>query len=92
MELACYLKRMSIEALVEWAPSMSTGKPTSSHNGDFHCFDPSRRIPIEPGSLRWDILDEALSMGEAKGHRENEARECRNKSRRPEDRLRVTDL
>ena len=52
MELACYLKRMSIKALVEWAPREANREADELANGDHHRFDPSRRIPIEPGSLR----------------------------------------
>ena len=65
MELACYLKRISIEALVEWAPREVNQEAGQLANGEYHRFDTPRRFSIEPGSLRWYIQDEALTMGEA---------------------------
>ena len=55
MELASYLKRMSINALVEWATRQVNREADELANGDRHRFDPLRPISTEPGSLRWDI-------------------------------------
>ena len=52
MELACCLKRMSTQALVEWAPRETSREADELANCDFHQFDPSRRISVGTGTLR----------------------------------------
>ena len=44
MELACYLKRMSIKAVVDWAPPMANCEADELANGNTHRFHPAKRI------------------------------------------------
>ena len=44
MELACYLKRMSVKAVVEWAPRTANHEADELANGDTTRFDPAKRI------------------------------------------------
>ena len=63
MELACYMKKMSIRAVVEWAPREGNKEADRLANGDHRAFDPALRIPVsaDPSSLSWVILPEALA-------------------------------
>ena len=97
MELACYLKRMSIKAVVDWAPARPTTRPTSSHTSR---FDPAKRITFEESEVRWDILPEALQKGREMESESQRApaggasrpdRARKQRKRKLEDRLRVRD-
>ena len=63
MELACYLKRMSIKAVVDWAPRTANYEADELANGNTSRFDPAKRITFEESEVRWDILPEALQEG-----------------------------
>ena len=49
-ELACYLKRMSTEAVVEWAPRSTNHEADALASGVTKAFDLARRIPVDLGS------------------------------------------
>ena len=44
MELACFLKRMSIKAVVDWAPRTANYEADELANGNTSRFDPAKRI------------------------------------------------
>ena len=56
MELACYVKKMSTRAVVEWAPREGTKEADRLANGDHGAFDPALRIPVNADSLSWAFL------------------------------------
>ena len=63
MELACDLKRMSIKAVVDWAPRTANYEADELANGNTSRFDPAKRITFEESKVLWDILPEALQKG-----------------------------
>ena len=99
MELASYMRRMSLRTVVEWVPREGNKEADRLANGNAEDFDPSLRIDVSTSTLSWDILPEALEAGEAAERQSQEARErgtlpdrCRKgKRRRPEERLRLKD-
>ena len=52
MELACYLKRMSIKAVVDWAPRTANYEADELANGNTSWFDPAKRITFEESEVR----------------------------------------
>ena len=100
MELACYLKRMGIKAVVDWAPRTANYEADELADGNTSRFDHAKRLFFKASDVWWDILPEALQRG-----REMES-ECqralaggcvrpdrtrKQKKRKLEDRLRVKD-
>ena len=99
MELASYMRRMSLRTVVEWEPREGNKEADKLANGNAEDFDPSLRINVSASTLSWDILPEALEAGRAAERQSQAARErgalpdrCRkSKRRRPEERLRLKD-
>ena len=99
MELAAYMKRMSIKVVVEWTPRSANQHADKLANGSHAGFDPSKRVPLDLLRIKWDLLPQALEMGraaeeEVKAHQESGEHHQRNRKqrkRRPEDRLRLKD-
>ena len=99
MELASYMRRMSLRTVVGWAPCEGNKEADKLANGNAEDFDPSLRIDVSASTLIWDILPEALEAGRAAERQSQAARErgalpdrCRKgKRRRPEGRLRLKD-
>ena len=99
MELASYMRRMSLRTVVEWVPREGNKEADKLANGNAEDFDPSLRIVVSASTLSWDILPEALEAGGAAERQSQAARErgalpdrCRRgKRRRPEERLRLKD-
>ena len=99
MELASYMRRMSLRTVVEWAPREGNKEADWLANGNAEDFDPSLRIDVSASTLSWDILPEALEAGRAAERQSQAGRErgalpgrCRRgKRRRPEERLRLKD-
>ena len=100
MELACYLKRMGIKAVVDWAPRTANYDADELANGNTSRCDPAKRIVFKASEVWWDVLPEALQKG-----REMES-ECQSalalgsgrhdrtrkqRKRKLEDKLRVRD-
>ena len=92
MELACYLERMSVKVVVDWAPR--TAKPRGGRASE-------HRIVFQEAEVRCDILPEALQQGRGVGHCGQQARVERGRlldrtrpqqPRKPEDKMRVRDL
>ena len=48
MELASYLKQMTIKATVEWAPRTTNRETDALANGNTHDFNPELRIHVDP--------------------------------------------
>ena len=100
MELACYLKRMSVNAAVEWAPRETNKEADSLANAQTEQFDPNFRVHIGLAQLHWDIFPHASSMGRqavqaalsAKHEGAYTDRARPQKRRKPEHKLRATDL
>ena len=63
MELACYLKRMGIKAVVDWAPRSTNYEADELANGITGRFDPAKRIVFLASEVWWDVLPEALQKG-----------------------------
>ena len=100
MELACYLKRMGIKAVVDWAPRTANYEADELANGNTSRFDPSKRLFFKASDVLWDILPEALQRGREMesecqralaGGRVRPDRTRKQKKRKLEDRLRVKD-
>ena len=99
MELAAFMKRMSMKVVVEWTPRSANQHADKLANGSHAGFDPSKRVPLDLLRVKWDLLPQALEMGraaeeEVKAHRESGEQHQRNRKqrkRRPEDRLRLKD-
>ena len=99
VELASYMRRMSLWTVVEWAHREGNKEADKLANGNAEDFDPSLRIDVSASTLIWDILPEALEAGGAAERQSQAARErgalpdrCRKgKRRRPEERLRLKD-
>ena len=64
MELAAFMKKELIKAQVEWSPRSGNIEADAIANGVHEGFDPRLRLDIDPSSLSWEILPEALKMGE----------------------------
>ena len=92
MELASYMRRMSLRTVVVWVRREGNKEADRLANGNAEDFEPSLRIDVSASTLSWDILPEALDAGEAAERQSQEAREqgalpdrCRKgKRRRPE--------
>ena len=63
MELATYMKRRGMRAVVEWAPRECNKEADMLANVDTSLFDPERRISVSAKTLVWNILPEALKAG-----------------------------
>ena len=63
MELATYMKKMSLRTVVEWAPREANREADKLANGQFDDFDEALRIPVTTKDLVWDVLPTALEMG-----------------------------
>ena len=51
MELACYLKRMGIKAVVDWAPRSTNYEANELANGNTCRFDPAKRIVFKASEV-----------------------------------------
>ena len=99
MELAAHLRKTGIKAEVHWAPRTANREADALANGEVAGFNPERRISIEPDRLSWCVLPEVLALGRQsmeeyeafKNSGENPGRCRKEKRRRAEDRLKVTD-
>ena len=99
MELACYMKKMSIRAVVEWASREGIMEADRLANGDHGAFDPDLRIPVSADSLSWVILLEALAAGQRAESRFLELRQSgrlpnramKQRKRKVEERLKATN-
>ena len=100
MELACYLKRMGIKAVVDWAPRSANYEADELANGHTGRFDPSKRLFFKASDVLWDILPEALQKGREMesecqralaGGRVRPDRTRKQRKQKLEDRLRVKD-
>ena len=63
MELASYMRRMSLRKVVGWAPREGNKEADKLANGNAEDFDPSLRIDVSASTLSCDILPEALEAG-----------------------------
>ena len=63
MELAAHLKHRRMRANVQWAPRTTNHEADNLANGITTGFNPDLRVHVEPGSLKWFVLPEALEMG-----------------------------
>ena len=64
MELTVQLERRGLELQLGWAPRDQNSEADALTKGDFHDFDASRRIHIDPRSLQFEVMDELLRTGE----------------------------
>ena len=86
MQLACYLKRVRIKAVVGWAPR------GTNYEADEGIFDSAKRIVFKASEVWWDVLPEALECQRALA--EGCVRPDRTRKQRKqklEDRLRFRD-
>ena len=63
MELASYMRRMSLRTVVEWVPRERNKEADRLANGNAEDFDPSLRIDVSASTLSWDILPESPGSG-----------------------------
>ena len=63
MELATYMKKMSLRTVVEWAPREGNREADRFANGQFDDFDENLQMPVSVESLTRDILPAALAAG-----------------------------
>ena len=75
MELAAYMRKMSLRTVAEWAPRDGNKEADKLANGNAEDFEPSLRIDVDASTLCWDILPEALEGGGAAERQSQEARE-----------------
>ena len=100
MELAAHLNKVSLlKASVQWAPRTATNEADALANGDSTGFDQSLECKIDPSTLKWCVLSQALQMGK---QTENEHQEFlksgrdplrgqRRRKRKPDQRLKMKD-
>ena len=100
MELAAFMKKESIKAVVQWAPRTANKEADAPANGSTEMFSPAYECRVDPKSMDWVILDQALELGrraeeEVKRNKEagyDPGRAVRHgRKRKPADRLRVKD-
>ena len=94
------MKKELIKVQVEWSPRSGNIVADALANGVHEFFDPRLRLDIDLSFFRWEILPEALKMGEladleaqnalSRGERPNRA--VKQRKRKPHERMRVTDL
>ena len=60
MEMSTHMKKMGIKALAEWAPREGNQQADALTNGCYDAFDLSSRIPVNPRTLKRDVLLQAL--------------------------------
>ena len=88
-----------MRAVVEWAPRECNREANVLANGITDLFDPEHRLRVSAGTLEWNILPEALSVGreaEQAFRRMKETnglpnRAQKQRKRKVETRLKVTD-
>ena len=92
MELAVYMKKMSLRTVVEWSPRTGKQEADRLANGDHSGFAEEHRIKVTARSLVLDMLPKTLIIGataeqerDAAGTLPNRSREEKRKP--PEDRV-----
>ena len=98
MKMACMLKRLANNVVVEWTPRTANTEADSLAKGT-RAFGLAKRIPIAAENIHWEIHPEVLEMGKCAEEDMQRVRELglknnqlRTHTRRKEgDRLRVTD-
>ena len=63
MEMAAYMKRRGLKALVEWAPREFNRESDRLANGITEGFNPARELKVNIRDIVWDVLPEALEAG-----------------------------
>ena len=99
MEMAVFMKRHRLKALVEWTPREANREADELANGVVHRFAPSLEVKIQPEQLSWYVLPEMLDVGAKAEEAHRRAvergtlpnRTQKQKKRKPEERLRVRD-
>ena len=76
VELSCCLKRLAIEAVVERSPRAINKGACSLANCDTTRFDLARRRHVRTNAIQWEMLPDALKMGQGA---EDEARMSKEK-------------
>ena len=52
-ELASYMKRMIMEAQMEWSPRSGNSEADELVNGNFHASNPALRVSVDHETLNW---------------------------------------
>ena len=63
MEMAVFMKRHRLKALVEWTPREANREADELANGVVHRFAPSLEVKIQPEQLSRYVLPEMLDVG-----------------------------
>ena len=64
VELAAQLRRRELELDLQWVPRDQNEEADALTNAEFGGFDPNLRVPLEAGSIRWEVLPEMLGAAE----------------------------
>ena len=99
MELTAYMKKMLLKVQVDWSPRSGHVEAGSLANGIHDSFDPALGVNVDPGSISWELLPQALEAGRAAEKEHAFARLSgtipnrgkRQRKRKPEERLKMTD-
>ena len=67
----------------EWTPRDQNSEAGALTNGDFHDFDPKKRVAADFGSIEWVALDELMATGSDLYNAMEEAKASGKKSRSP---------
>ena len=68
----------------EWAPRQQNEEADALTNGNFDQFDPALRIPLDPATMTWKVMD---TMLEACGSMVEEIRQMRAQKRALKEQL-----
>ena len=63
MELAEQLETRGSWLNVNWVPRQQNVEADALTNGEFHDFDPARRVDIRPEAIQWILLPEMMAAG-----------------------------
>ena len=65
MELASRLGRRGATLRADWIPRLQNEEADALTNWDFRHFDMKRRIDVDLGALKFNIMDDLFDAGEA---------------------------
>ena len=65
IELSYQLARRRMALRAEWVPRLQNEEADALTNGEYHAFDPSRRVEVRLEDLNFGVLNELLVTGES---------------------------
>ena len=65
IELSYQLARRRMALRAEWVPRLQNEEADALTNGEYHAFDPDRRVEVRLEDLNFGVLNELLATGES---------------------------